>query len=82
MKYIKKYGLYDNLTEIRVGLLTESGKIVEDNIFNDPKIRIVYIGEYEDYEKPTLLHMRKSADTDSSNYTATEDWITIVPIIV
>ncbi len=64
---IKKSGLYDASTEIRLGILTENGNHVDNKRFNDPKIKIIYNGKYDEYERPTLLHMRKSSDTDPKN---------------
>lgn len=61
MNCIKKYGLYENVQEIRVGVVNEKGKLIKNDRFNDPKINIIYIGKEEEYERPTLLHMRKSS---------------------
>lgn len=63
---IKSSGLYDNTDEIRLGILTESGTYIHDPLFNDPKFKIIYNGKYEEYERPTLLHMRKSAETENN----------------
>ena len=60
-------GLYDNIKEIRCGILTETGTIIQDEIFNIPKIKIIYIGYSNEYERPTLLHMKESANTDDIN---------------
>jgi hypothetical protein len=63
---IKSSGLYDNTNEIRLGILTENGEYIHDTRFDDPKIKIIYNGKYEEYERPTLLHMRKSSDTETN----------------
>jgi hypothetical protein len=56
---IKKSKLYDNTNEIRIGVVNESGKLIKDEILNDPKFEIVYIGkdkEYEKYRKYTNIY--------------------------
>uniref|UniRef100_A0A6C0CVG4 Uncharacterized protein n=1 Tax=viral metagenome TaxID=1070528 RepID=A0A6C0CVG4_9ZZZZ len=63
---IKESGLYDIVNEIRVGILNYSLKIDHCDIFNDPKINIIYIGHPDEYERPTLLHMRKSSETENN----------------
>ena len=65
--YIKNYGLYDNTTEIRVGILTDSGIKIDDWRLNDSKLKIIYIGKAEEYERPTLLHMKQYSDIDNPN---------------
>jgi len=67
MKYLKQYGLYDNVKEIRIGVINDTGILIQDEILNDEKIRIVYVGKSEEYERPTLLHMKQSSYTDDSN---------------
>jgi hypothetical protein len=64
---IKLSGLYDATTIIRLGILSDSGNIIEDDILKDPKFKIVYTGFCPEYERPTLLHMRKMAEEDNSN---------------
>lgn len=61
---IKKYGLYDNTTEIRLGVVNDNSSVIHDDILNDPKFKIVIIGKSEEYERPTLLHMRKMSEID------------------
>jgi hypothetical protein len=57
---IRNYGLYDNVKVIRLGILTENSKFdLNDEIFSDPKFKIIYVGKPPEYERPTLLHMRK-----------------------
>jgi|LauGreDrversion4_2_1035121.scaffolds.fasta_scaffold60059_2 hypothetical protein len=86
-------GLYNAVSEIRCGVLNESGTHVYDEnyILNESmypstnsnanhrkiigtytcnplsKLRIIYIGTPSEYERPTLLHMKKSAETDPPN---------------
>ena len=64
---LKKSKLYDAVKEIRLGILCPGGEYREDNIsaiLKDPKFRVVYVGTPEEYERPTLLHMKRSAETD------------------
>jgi len=61
---IQNFGLYDNTTEIRLGILSDNGYFFDDERFYDPKIKIVYKGLSEEYERPTLLHMKNSCDED------------------
>jgi len=67
MDSIKKYGLYDRVCEIRVGIVNEKSILVEDKRFEDPKIKIIYIGKSTNYERPTLLHMKQHSFIDSSD---------------
>jgi len=61
---IKNYGLYDNTTEIRLGVLSDTGAIIDDYRLHDHKFKIIFIGRPELYERPTLLHMRNSCNDD------------------
>jgi hypothetical protein len=67
MEVLKTYGLFDATTELRIGILNESGKYEDDPRFKDPKIKIIYIGKPSEYERPTLFHMRDSSFKDPSN---------------
>jgi hypothetical protein len=67
MNDIKSYGLYENTTEIRVGVVNDEGILIEDDRLKDPKIKIVYVGKSEQYERPTLLHMKESCTKDPDN---------------
>ena len=60
-------GLYDASDEIRCCILNDSRIIVKTDhpVWNHPKIRIVYVGTPEEYERPTLLHMRNAENSDS-----------------
>ena len=64
MTSIKKYGLYDRVTELRVGIVNDKGILEEDKRFEDPKIKIIYIGKSKNYERPTLLHMKQHCYID------------------
>ena len=57
---IKESKLYDNVNEIRCGIVNDTGILIKDPIFNDPKIKIIHVGYSHEYERPTLLHMRNS----------------------
>lgn len=61
---IKKSGLYVNTKVIRLGIINDSGILIEDDILNDPLFQIVYIGKSAAYERPTLLHMRKKSEEE------------------
>lgn len=64
---IKKSGLYDVVKEIRIGVLNDNGSLIYDERFNDDKIKIVHIGKSDEYEIPTLLHMKKFSEIDSED---------------
>jgi hypothetical protein len=64
MNKIKESGLYNNLTEIRCGILNDEGMVDNLLLFKDPKIKIIHVGYPQEYERPTLLHMRNSIDTN------------------
>ena len=64
---IKESGLYQEVTEIRCGILNDNLKIIDCDFLQDPKIKIVYVGHPNEYERPTLLHMKKSSATDPDN---------------
>ena len=61
---IKKSGLYAETSKIRLGVLTADGQDVDRSTLGDPLFEIVYVGRAEEYERPTLLHMRRSSDVD------------------
>jgi len=67
MKKMKSTDLYDHVTELRVSVLSDDGIFIEDERFSDPKISIVYKGRSEEYERPTLLHIRKQSFIDPEN---------------
>ena len=65
---IKSSGLYDATNEIRIGIVNESGThIIEDERLNDPKFNIIFCKSCDEYERPTLYHMRIHADVDQGN---------------
>jgi len=64
---IKLSGLYDQTKAIRIGIVNDAGKLIEDEILNDPKFNIIYLGKSLEYERPTLLHMRKYSMLDPEN---------------
>jgi hypothetical protein len=67
MSKIKNTGLYENVKEIRLGVVSENAQLIEDPRFNDEKVRVIYTGNVNEYERPTLLHMKKSSREDPDN---------------
>lgn len=67
MDRCKMSGLYENTKEIRVGVLSDDGELHEDERLDDKKITIIHIGKSEEYERPTLLHIKKKSETDDPN---------------
>ena len=63
--YIKNYGLYDQTTEIRVGVINDENNIIPNYRLEDSKFRIMYYGNSALYERPTLLHMKTHCTIDS-----------------
>jgi hypothetical protein len=61
---IKKSNLYKNTNIIRLGIVNDSGIIINDSILEDKKFDIIHTGNSEQYERPTLLHMRNMAEFD------------------
>jgi len=57
-------GLYERSEVIRVGIVNDVGVLIADRLLEDSKIDIVYVGKSMEYERPTLLHMRKMAERD------------------
>lgn len=64
---IKNYGLYNATKEIRCGITSDSGKLIPYYKFNDPKIKIIFIGDSNLYERPTLMNMRAQSEIDDKN---------------
>lgn len=60
---IRKSGLYENTSQLRLSILSDNGTI-DDERFHDPKMVIVYQGKSEEYERPTLLHIKSQCDID------------------
>lgn len=67
-KSITQSGLYDATEEIRVGILNSTGRVIPNERLVNDKINIVYVGVCNEYERPTLLHMRKRAEYETCNY--------------
>jgi len=67
MNRIKSTTLYENVAELRISVVSDSGLFVDDERFHDPKMVIVYKGVSEEYERPTLLHIQKSSQHDPEN---------------
>jgi len=64
---LKTSDLYDNTNEIRVSVLSDNNLFIDDERFHDSKIKIIYKGYSEEYERPTLLHIKKQCESDPSN---------------
>lgn len=66
---IVESGLYEQCAEIRCGILNHSRQFVktDNSIWQYSKLTVVYVGDPQEYERPTLLHMKRSAEIDSSN---------------
>jgi len=64
---IKKSGLYEKTSVIRLGILNKDGLVEKDEILNDSKFDIIYVGYPLEYERPTLLHMRQMSEQDNDN---------------
>ena len=67
IRSLKKTGLYETSHIIRLGIVSDDGDLKPDPILDEPKFEIAHIGKSKEYERPTLLHMKKSADTDPSD---------------
>lgn len=67
MSTIKQNGLYSNTHEIRCGIVNNNGGIIDDIRFHDPKIKIIVYRNENEYERPTLLHMKEYSNTDPEN---------------
>lgn len=65
--YVKNYGLYDITSEIRIGIVTDDGNIIDDYRLENSKFKIIFTGDSTLYERPTLLHMRNSCEEDGEN---------------
>ena len=64
---IKNSQLYNEVEEIRLGIVNDNGILIEDELLKDKKYKIIYIGKSYEYERPTLLHMKKYSEIDSFN---------------
>lgn len=64
---IKNYGLYDATSEIRLGIVNDDDKIIEDYRLNDSKFKVIFTGNSELYERPTLIHIRECCIEDGED---------------
>ena len=64
---IKSSGLYTNITELRLSVLSDDGIFIHDERFYEPKISIIYKGRSEEYERPTLLYIKSHCIDDPEN---------------
>jgi len=64
---IRKSNLYENINVIRIGVVNDVGKVIDDPLLKDNKFDIIYLGSSSQYERPTLLHMRSKSETDPEN---------------
>jgi hypothetical protein len=68
IKSLTESGLHEATDEIRIGVVSESGKVEPDERLTDPKFTIVYVGTCKEYERATLHHMRKRAENETCKY--------------
>ena len=61
---IKQSQLYDNVNVIRIGVVNNVGKIINDPLLQDDKFELMYLGYAAQYERPTLLHMSARSRVD------------------
>jgi hypothetical protein len=61
---IRQSNLYNSVNVIRVGVVNNSGKVIDDPLLQDSKFEVMHLGAASQYERPTLLHMRSRADSD------------------
>ena len=64
---IRQSNLYDNTSVIRIGIVNDGSSLIKDSILQDSKFQVMYLGKSTQYERPTLLHMRASANTDPAD---------------
>jgi hypothetical protein len=64
MDCIKRHGLYEHTKEIRVGIVNDNKILIDDIRFNDSKIKILFVKDSSEYERPTLLHMKEECYND------------------
>jgi len=68
MEEVRKHGLYDNTSEIRIGIVSEPGNAhLESELWKDPKFKIIYTGNKSEYERHTLKHMKSQSYIDPPN---------------
>jgi hypothetical protein len=68
MNSIKESGLYNQVKEIRVGIVNNQATIIQDKRFDDPKIVIIGHGPCRLYERLTLHSMRQHAEKENCQY--------------
>jgi hypothetical protein len=68
IKSLTENGLYEASEEIRVGIVTETGKVEPDDRLHNPKFNIIYVGTSCEYERATLHHMRQRAKHETCKY--------------
>jgi hypothetical protein len=66
MDAIKVSELYDNCKEIRLGIVNDNDKVVDDILLNDPKLNCIIHGNCSLYERLTLLHIRKKSEEEDN----------------
>ena len=64
---VKQSQLYDNVNVIRIGVVNNAGKLINDPLLQDAKFEVMYLGSAAQYERPTLLHMRARAGVDPAD---------------
>lgn len=64
MDSIRSFGLYEATTCIRIGVLNDTCSLLPDPLLEDPKFKIIHVGKSDEYERPTLRHMRTAAEFD------------------
>ena len=67
LESIKKSKLYEASDEIRLGIVNNKGVYIDDEKFHDSKFKVINNGFSHQYERPTLLHMRKYSEIDDTN---------------
>lgn len=61
---LKTSGLYDATSEIRCGVVCPQKNMVDDSRLEDDKIKVCAVGIPQQYERPTLIHMRQMSETE------------------
>lgn len=62
---IKDSGLYNEITEIRCGILAQYKNVVDKKCFSDPKIKIMFVdNDNRQYERPTLRRMHEDSQKE------------------
>ena len=62
---IKDSGLYNELTEIRCGILAKDKSVIHKKCFSEPKIKIMFVdSDNRQYERPTLRRMHEDSQKE------------------